>query len=134
MHEEQGWGRRDETRRTSDDLAAYGLGWEWFTLGDLDLATHLARTELLRAGLPLSEVTRRLCERWQPGVRLLPATDDEVETHVATADGHLAAAGHPREVLTPALLRQVYGVEADILEHPRTGRPVIAFHEPTRSE
>ena len=50
------------------------------------------------------------------------------------ADGHLAAAGHPREVLTPALLRQVYGVEADVLEHPRTGRPVIAFHEPTRSE
>ena len=49
------------------------------------------------------------------------------------ADGHLAAAGHPREVLTPALLRQVYGVEADVLEHPRTGRPVIAFHEPTRS-
>ena len=48
------------------------------------------------------------------------------------ADGRLAAAGHPREVLTPALLRQVYGVEAEILEHPRTGRPVIAFHEPTR--
>jgi LPPG:FO 2-phospho-L-lactate transferase len=87
VHEAQGWGRRDESRRTSDDLAAYGLGWEWFTLGDLDLATHLARTELLRAGLPLSEVTRRLCERWQPGVRLLPATDDEVETHVATSDG-----------------------------------------------
>ncbi|RHA41673.1 2-phospho-L-lactate transferase [Cellulomonas rhizosphaerae] len=89
VHEEQGWGRRDESRRTSDDLAAYGLGWEWFTLGDLDLATHLARTELLRAGLPLSEVTRRLCERWQPGVRLLPASDDEVETHVATADGFI---------------------------------------------
>ncbi|MDM7832664.1 2-phospho-L-lactate transferase [Cellulomonas edaphi] len=87
VHEEQGWGRRDESRRTSDDLAAYGLGWDWFTLGDLDLATHLARTELLRAGLPLSEVTRRLCERWQPGVRLLPATDQEVETHVQTADG-----------------------------------------------
>ncbi|GEK20795.1 putative F420-0 ABC transporter ATP-binding protein [Cellulomonas xylanilytica] len=48
------------------------------------------------------------------------------------ADGHLAAAGHPREVLTPELLRRVYGVEADILQHPRTGRPVIAFHEPTR--
>ena len=87
VHEEQGWGRRDESRRTSDDLAAYGLGWEWFTLGDLDLATHLARTELLRSGLPLSAVTARLCERWQPGVRLLPATDHEVETHVQTADG-----------------------------------------------
>lgn len=87
VHEEQGWGRRDESRRTSDDLAAYGLGWEWFTLGDLDLATHLARTELLRAGLPLSEVTARLCSRWQPGARLLPATDDEVETHVQTDEG-----------------------------------------------
>lgn len=87
VHEEQGWGRRDESRRTSDDLAAYGLGWEWFTLGDLDLATHLARTELLRAGLPLSRVTARLAERWAPGVTLLPMTDDEVETHVVTVDG-----------------------------------------------
>ncbi|AEE45586.1 putative F420-0 ABC transporter ATP-binding protein [Cellulomonas fimi] len=46
------------------------------------------------------------------------------------SQGRLAAAGHPREVLRPALLREVYGVEADVLEHPRTGRPVIAFHEP----
>ncbi|WP_029289395.1 2-phospho-L-lactate transferase [Cellulomonas sp. HZM] len=84
VHEEQGWGRRDESRRTSDDLAAYGLGWEWFTLGDLDLATHLARTELLRAGQPLSAVTERLAERWRPGARLLPASDQEVETHVET--------------------------------------------------
>ncbi|MBO3084494.1 2-phospho-L-lactate transferase [Cellulomonas fengjieae] len=87
VHEDQGWGRRDESRRVSDDLAAYGLGWDWFTLGDLDLATHLARTELLRAGLPLSQVMARLSERWQPGVRLLPMTDDEVETHVVLADG-----------------------------------------------
>jgi iron complex transport system ATP-binding protein len=48
-------------------------------------------------------------------------------------DGTLAAAGHPRDVLTAHLLREVYGVEADILEHPRTGRPVIAFHEPRRA-
>ena len=87
VHEDQGWGRRDESRRTSDDLAAYGLGWEWFTLGDLDLATHLARTALLRDGLPLSQVTARLAERWAPGVTLLPMTDDEVETHVVTEDG-----------------------------------------------
>ena len=76
VHEGQGWGRRDESSRVSADLAAYGLGWEWFTLGDLDLATHLARTELLRSGLPLSQVTARLCERWHPGVRLLPMTDE----------------------------------------------------------
>jgi len=85
VHEEQGWGRRDESRRVSDDLAAYDVGWDWFTLGDLDLATHLARTQLLRAGLPLSQVTARLCERWRPGVRLLPMSDQEVETHVVVA-------------------------------------------------
>ncbi len=87
VHEGQGWGRRDESTHVAADLAAYGLGWEWFTLGDLDLATHLARTELLRRGLPLSAVTARLAERWQPGVTLLPMTDDEVETHVVTDDG-----------------------------------------------
>ncbi|MGO2664670.1 2-phospho-L-lactate transferase [Mycetocola reblochoni] len=87
VSEEQGWGRRDESSRTSADLAAYGLGWEWFTLGDLDLATHLARTELLAAGLPLSTVTERLCARWRPGVRLLPMSDQEVETHVVVDDG-----------------------------------------------
>ncbi|CAN5225986.1 ABC transporter ATP-binding protein [soil metagenome] len=45
------------------------------------------------------------------------------------SDGRLAAAGHPRDVLTPGLLRDVYGVDADVLVHPRTGRPVIAFQE-----
>ncbi len=89
VHEQQGWGRRDESRRVSDDLTAYGLGWDWFTLGDLDLATHLARTELLLSGIPLSAVTARLAERWRPGVTLLPMSDDEVETHVETADGDL---------------------------------------------
>lgn len=87
VHEQQGWGRRDESTRVAQDLAAYGLGWEWFTLGDLDLATHLARTAMLRAGLPLSAATQRIAERWSPGVRLLPMTDDEVETHVVTDDG-----------------------------------------------
>jgi LPPG:FO 2-phospho-L-lactate transferase len=87
VHEGQGWGRRDESSRVSTDLAAYGLGWEWFTLGDLDLATHLARTELLRSGLPLSSVTERLSSRWRPGVRLLPMSDQEVETHVELVNG-----------------------------------------------
>lgn len=87
VHEDQGWGRRDESSRVSADLAAYDVGWEWFTLGDLDLATHLARTQLLRAGLPLSAVTAHLCRRWRPGVTLIPMTDQEVETHVAVDDG-----------------------------------------------
>ncbi|MCG2803527.1 MAG: 2-phospho-L-lactate transferase [Cellulomonas sp.] len=89
VHEGQGWGRADESTRVSTDLAAYGLGWDWFTLGDLDLATCLARTELLRTGLPLSAVTARLARRWDTGVRLLPMTDTEVETHVRLLDGTL---------------------------------------------
>jgi LPPG:FO 2-phospho-L-lactate transferase len=89
VHEGQGWGRADESTRVSADLAAYGLGWDWFTLGDLDLATCLARTELLRGGLPLSAATSRLARRWDLGVRLLPMTDAEVETHVRLADGTL---------------------------------------------
>src|ERR1700744_3651711 len=84
--EDQGWGRAGETHRVGDELAAYGAGPSWFTLGDLDFATHIARSQLLAEGRPLSEVTRVLCERWQPGGRLLPMSDDRVETRVTTRD------------------------------------------------
>jgi LPPG:FO 2-phospho-L-lactate transferase len=82
ISEEQGWGRAQETYNVLPELAAYGAGPDWFSLGDRDIATHIARTKLLSEGQPLSAVTRRLCERWQPGVTLLPMTDDRVETHV----------------------------------------------------
>jgi LPPG:FO 2-phospho-L-lactate transferase len=85
--EERGWGRVGETERVSGELRAYGVGWPWFTLGDLDIGTHLARTDLLRSGMPLSAVTDRITSRWDLGVHLLPATDDEVETHVVVDGG-----------------------------------------------
>ena len=84
---ERGWGREGETFRIKDELGSYGVEPTWFGLGDLDVATHLARTMWLRDGVGLHEVTRRLCERWQPGVRLLPSTNDGVETHVVLDDG-----------------------------------------------
>ncbi|MFD7923624.1 2-phospho-L-lactate transferase [Streptomyces sp. NPDC059740] len=83
INEEQGWGRAEETFRVKEELAAYGVGPEWFGLGDRDFATHIVRTQMLGAGYPLSAVTEALCARWKPGVRLLPMTDDRVETHVA---------------------------------------------------
>ena len=86
ISEEQGWGRSDETYAVQSELAAYGAGPDWFSLGDRDFATHIARTSMLYAGLPLSEVTKRLCERWKPGVTLLPMTDDDVQTHVLIED------------------------------------------------
>jgi LPPG:FO 2-phospho-L-lactate transferase len=79
---ERGWGRRDESWRISEELRAYGAEPSWFALGDLDIATHLVRTRMLDAGYPLSQVTAALCARWQPGVLLVPMTDDRCETHV----------------------------------------------------
>jgi LPPG:FO 2-phospho-L-lactate transferase len=83
---ERGWGRRDETWHAKEELAEYGAEPTWFGLGDRDLATHLVRTQMLDAGYPLSQVTEALCRRWQPGVRLVPMSDDRVETHIAIAD------------------------------------------------
>ncbi|OKI17361.1 2-phospho-L-lactate transferase [Streptomyces sp. CB03911] len=86
IHEEQGWGRADETWSIKNEMKAYGVGPEWFGLGDRDFATHIVRTQMLGAGYPLSAVTEALCDRWQPGVRLLPMSDDRVETHVRITD------------------------------------------------
>jgi LPPG:FO 2-phospho-L-lactate transferase len=83
INEEQGWGRADETFHLKEELGAYGVGPEWFGLGDRDFATHIVRTQMIGAGFPLSAVTDALCDRWKPGVRLIPMTDDRVETHVA---------------------------------------------------
>jgi LPPG:FO 2-phospho-L-lactate transferase len=88
---DRGWGRRDETWSAKEELAAYDVQPTWFGLGDRDLATHLVRTQMLDAGYPLSEVTEALCRRWQPGVQLLPMTDDRVETHIAIADPEAAS-------------------------------------------
>jgi LPPG:FO 2-phospho-L-lactate transferase len=82
ISEERGWGRAGETFTVLPELAAYGAGPDWFTLGDRDIATHITRTALLNAGATLTEATSKLCERWQPGVTLLPMSDDRIETHV----------------------------------------------------
>jgi LPPG:FO 2-phospho-L-lactate transferase len=84
---ERGWGRAGETERVSAELQAWGVGWPWFTLGDLDLGAHIARSAWLREGVGLAEVVRRIGSRWDLGVRLLPATESEVETWVHTAEG-----------------------------------------------
>ena len=86
---ERGWGLLDESWRAVEELRAYGAEPTWFGLGDRDLGTHLVRTQLLAAGVPLSQVTARLCERWwahDPRLQLLPMTDDPVETYVDIPD------------------------------------------------
>jgi LPPG:FO 2-phospho-L-lactate transferase len=88
LDEERGWGVRDETYNAL--AMAEALGEEtWFTLGDRDIGLHLTRTRLLRAGMPLSEVIRQLCDRLGVRVAILPATNDQVRTRIGTAQGEL---------------------------------------------
>ncbi|MBQ1044686.1 2-phospho-L-lactate transferase [Micromonospora sp. C72] len=94
---ERGWGRVGETWTVKNELAAYGAEPSWFGLGDKDIATHLVRTTMLNAGYPLSQVTEALAARWQPGVRLLPATDDRLETHAVVTDEQGRRAIHFQE-------------------------------------
>jgi len=84
---QRGWGRRRESFRALEELRAFDPEAAWFGLGDLDLATHLFRTRLLRDGATLSEVTRRIAERFGVTARILPMTDDPVETRLDVVDG-----------------------------------------------
>jgi LPPG:FO 2-phospho-L-lactate transferase len=97
INEEQGWGRAQESFAIRAELAAYGASPDWFTLGDRDFATHIRRSQLLASGQPLSAVTAALCQRWQPGVRLLPMSDDPIETHVVLAGSTGRAVVHFQE-------------------------------------
>lgn len=101
--EERGWGRAEETWHALETVSALG-GEDWFRLGDRDLGLHLVRTAALRAGEPLSDVTRRLTRALQVQVELLPATDHPLRTWVETPAGSFAfqewfvARGHRDEV------------------------------------
>jgi LPPG:FO 2-phospho-L-lactate transferase len=85
---ERGWGRRDETFRATEELRSFDPQQAWFNLGDLDLATHLFRTNLLAAGKTLGEATAAIAARFGVGPTLLPMTDDPVATRiVVVSDG-----------------------------------------------
>lgn len=86
---DRGWGLVGETFKTMDRLRELGEQ-VWFALGDLDLATHLFRTEMLRGGATLTEVTTELASRCGVATRLVPMTDTEVATMVHAEVGALA--------------------------------------------
>ena len=77
----QGWGLEGETYATLDALGRFGVP-TWFRLGDKDLATHIFRTERMRSGAPLSEVTNEIVRAWGLDIRLIPMTDDPVRTRI----------------------------------------------------
>jgi LPPG:FO 2-phospho-L-lactate transferase len=101
--EERGWGRADETWNALASAEALG-GEAWFRLGDRDIGLHLVRTQLLRAGVPLSEAIARIAAVAGLAARLMPATDDPLRTFLETPAGTFAfqewfvARGHRDEV------------------------------------
>jgi len=87
---ERGWGLGGETWHAMEALARYPRARRWFNLGDRDLATHLYRTDRLRSGASLSEVSAEVAEAWELGLRLLPVTDDRLQTRVTvTGEGEI---------------------------------------------
>jgi LPPG:FO 2-phospho-L-lactate transferase len=83
---ERGWGRHDETFRATEEVRAFDAERAWFGLGDLDLGTHLFRTGLLDEGVPLSAITTRIAERFGVGARVVPVSDDRIETRIGCVD------------------------------------------------
>jgi LPPG:FO 2-phospho-L-lactate transferase len=97
VDEGQGWGRNADSHVVQEELASYGVQPQWFGLGDRDFGTHITRSQLLGLGYPLGQVTEVLSARWglrDQNIRLLPMTDDPVETHVVI-DGE---DGEPRAI------------------------------------
>jgi LPPG:FO 2-phospho-L-lactate transferase len=84
----QGWGREDESWGFMAALRSLG-GEDWFALGDGDLALHVLRTRQLAEGRPLSAITRDFARAWGIATTILPMSDDQVSTVVATDDGEL---------------------------------------------
>lgn len=83
---ERGWGLAGETWNAMEALQRYPQARTWFNLGDRDLATHLYRTDRLRAGASLSTVTAEIAEAWSLGLHLLPVTDDRLQTRITVLD------------------------------------------------
>lgn len=85
----KGWGIKDDTFVVLDQLRRLGND-AWFNLGDKDLATHITRTQWLCEGLKLSQVTERICRQLGVRSRMLPMSDERVETRVQTPQGEIS--------------------------------------------
>lgn len=83
----RGWGRKDESWVVQEQLASYLGQAQWFNLGDKDYATHIWRTNLLTSGVTLSEIVKLQCAKWEISMKIMPATNDYVETQVQLVDG-----------------------------------------------
>jgi LPPG:FO 2-phospho-L-lactate transferase len=123
---ERGWGRRGDTFRATEELRRFDPEAAWFNLGDLDLATHLFRTRLLREGRPLSEVAARVAARFGVRARVLPMTDDPVTTVVTVRAGDAVERLHFQEYWVRRGARdEVLGIDYEGAGRARPGPGVL---------
>ena len=85
VDEEKGWGIKGDTFHCLKTLKRF-TGFEWFNLGDRDIATHIYRTDLLKQGNTLTEVTNKVCSALGIEATILPMTDSQFETRIITKD------------------------------------------------
>mgnify|MGYP003993947183 FL=1 len=86
---ERGWGRADETWHTHSTLGQFGIE-NWFQIGDKDLALHLYRNEQRKKGTSLTEITQHIAQKFGVNSRILPMSDDPVQTIIESDIGHLS--------------------------------------------
>ena len=121
VDEEKGWGIRGDTFHCLETLEKYGCE-TWFKLGDRDLATHLYRTQMLNNGISLSEITHRLCQSLGLKLKILPMSDEKVETRIVTDAGTM----HFQEYLVKRGAQdRVTGVVLEGVEKARPAPGVI---------
>jgi LPPG:FO 2-phospho-L-lactate transferase len=112
LSKDRGWGYEGDSFRCLERMTKLGAE-AWFQLGDLDLATHLRRTQLLSEGKTLSDATAVLCSQMGLQTRVLPMSNQKVQTQVMTSTGNLAFQEYfVREHCKPAVLGvEFHGVE-----------------------
>ncbi|HYM96937.1 MAG TPA: 2-phospho-L-lactate transferase [Candidatus Sulfotelmatobacter sp.] len=113
FNEDAGYGVANDSFHVLEALGSIGED-TWFRLGDRDIATHLLRSDLIRAGATPTEATLRLCEKFDLATRVLPMTDARVRTRFVTDRGELSFQEYfVRERLEPRLLEVRFaGIEA----------------------
>mgnify|MGYP002405531634 CR=1 FL=1 len=85
---DRGWGIKNDTFNFLRQMEVFGEE-TWFRIGDRDAATHLIRTNMLKNGKNLSDITEWMCEKFAVTVKIIPVTDNNVETRITTAKGEL---------------------------------------------
>ncbi len=88
LDQERGWGIKKDTFNFLRQMEIFGEE-TWFRVGDRDVATHLIRTNMLKNGRNLSDITKWMCEKFAVGANVIPVTDNSIETRITTNKGEL---------------------------------------------